>query len=62
MLVSEHEWTVVCTLQTIGRLQENGFESTVRLTLANPSPLGYDPSPQVRAALRFLKRGSDQQF
>jgi HEAT repeat protein len=80
MLVSDHEWTVVCALETIGRLPDGTtFESTVHMLLKNPSPLvreaaafclkrllapeslveavsplGDDPDPQVRAAVRFL--------
>ncbi len=50
LLVSEHDWTVVCALETVGRLQDQAFESTVRMTLSNPSPL-------VREAAAFcLKR------
>jgi HEAT repeat protein len=51
MLVSDHEWTVVCALETVGRLPDGTtFESTVRILLENPSPL-------VREAAAFcLKR------
>ena len=80
MLVSDHEWTVVCALETVGRLPDGAaFESSVRMLLKNSSPLvreaaafclkrllapeslaaavsplGDDPDPQVRAAIRFL--------
>lgn len=39
LLMSDHEWTVVCSLDATGKLDASGYEPTVRMLLGHPSPL-----------------------
>lgn len=39
LLMSDHEWTVVCALYAVGHRRTTVYESTVRMLLCHPSPM-----------------------